>query len=83
MAEIKRVNAPRPKKPPTHKETDIVAILAKIKGKTVRERIRVVEFMRDFDRHNERIITREDFKRGLAVCRFDLNENELETLMKV
>ncbi|GLV45240.1 chaoptin [Carabus blaptoides fortunei] len=83
MADIKRLNAPKVRKPPTHKETDIVAILAKIKGKIVRERIRVSEFMRDYDRHNEHIITRMDFKRGLDVCRFDLSENEVDTLMKV
>lgn len=47
---MKRLNAEPPKKPPNRQEKDIVQILAKIKGKVVRERIRVLEFMRDFDR---------------------------------
>lgn len=47
---MKRLNAESPKKPPTRQEKDILQILAKIKGKVVRERIRVSEFMKDFDR---------------------------------
>lgn len=47
---MKRLNAESPKKPPNRQEKDIVQILAKIKGKVVRERIRVLEFMRDFDK---------------------------------
>lgn len=72
-----------PKKPSKREEFDIVLILAKIKGKVVRERIRVMEFLRDFDRCNQQIISREDFARGLSVCRFDLTENEVQTLMEV
>lgn len=83
MAELKRVNTPRPKKPVSKADTDIVAILAKIKGKLVREKIRVIEFLRDYDKHNQNIISRVDFKRGINVCRFDINENELDTLMTV
>jgi hypothetical protein len=71
------------KKPIPRAEQDIVLILAKIKGKVVREGIRVMEFLRDFDRCNQQVISREDFKRGLSVCRFDLTENEIETLMEV
>lgn len=47
---MKRLNSESPKKPPTRQEKDILQILAKIKGKVVRERIRVSEFMKDFDR---------------------------------
>jgi Ca2+-binding EF-hand superfamily protein len=42
-----------------------------------------MEFLRDFDHCNQQVISREDFKRGLSVCRFDLTENEIETLMEV
>lgn len=80
---MKKINGPRKTKRPDRKDTDIVAILAKIKGKLVREKIRVIEFMCDFDKHNKNIISKEDFKRGLAVCRFDLNDNEIDTLTKV
>lgn len=83
MADMQKLNQPRPRPPIDRREKDIVLILAKIKGKVVRERIRVMEFLRDFDRCNEQLIRREDFKRGLSVCRFDLTENEVETLMEV
>ncbi|KAJ3666453.1 hypothetical protein Zmor_001895 [Zophobas morio] len=71
------------KKPIPRAEQDIVRILAKIKGKVVKERIRVMEFLRDFDKCNQQVISREDFARGLSVCRFDLTENEMKTLMEV
>lgn len=83
LCEMKKINGPRKPKPVERKDTDIVAILAKIKGKLVREKIRVIEFMSDFDKHNKNIISKEDFKRGLAVCRFDLNDHEIDTLAKV
>lgn len=80
---MKKINAPKPHKPANRKDRDIVLILAKIKGKVVRERIRVLEFLTDYDRCNEQVISRENFKRALSVYRFDLNENEIETLMEV
>ncbi|KAJ8950487.1 hypothetical protein NQ314_007874 [Rhamnusium bicolor] len=80
---MKRLNEEPQKMKPTRQEQDIVQVLAKVKGKVVRERIRVMEFMRDYDRCNEQVISREDFKRALSVCRFDLTENEVETLMEV
>ncbi|XP_045460656.1 uncharacterized protein LOC123671052 [Harmonia axyridis] len=82
-AKTKAVNQPPPKKPPTREEKDIVQILAKIKAKVVRDRIRVVEFLKDYDRCNEQVIKREDFKRGLSDCRFGLTENEMQTLMEI
>ncbi|XP_069672044.1 uncharacterized protein [Periplaneta americana] len=80
---IKRLNEEPPKRTPQSKETNIVEILAKIKGKVVRERIRVIEFMRDFDRHNQCVISRDEFWRGLDACRFNLSPAEVETLMEV
>lgn len=83
VEDMKKLNAPKPKRHPTRHEKDIVLILAKIKGKVVRERIRVIEFLRDFDRCNQEMISREDFVRGINCCRFDLTEPEIETLMEV
>lgn len=71
------------KKPVHRSEQNIVLILAKIKGKVVRERIRVLEFLRDFDKCNQQIISRDDFKKGLSNCRLDLTENEINTLLNV
>lgn len=83
MKQSRKLNEPRPPPPASRREKDIIQILAKIKGKVVRERIRVVEFLRNFDRCNEQVISRIDFERGLSVCRFDLTQTELETLMEV
>lgn len=80
---MKKLNAEKPKKKPTRDEQDIVQILAKIKGKIIRERIRVKEFLEDYDRCGEQVINRDNFKRGLANCRLPLTENEVETLMDV
>lgn len=80
---MRKINAPKPAKPADRKDKDIVLILAKLKGKVVRERIRVLEFLVDYDYCNEQVITKENFKRALSVCRFDLNENEIETLIEV
>lgn len=80
---MKRLNAPPKKKPADRHETDIIEILAKVKGKVVRERIRVIEFLQDFDRCHEQVISRDDFARGLAVCRFDLTETEVHTIMEM
>ncbi|XP_076267066.1 uncharacterized protein LOC143200510 isoform X1 [Rhynchophorus ferrugineus] len=83
LQDMKRLNSEPPKAPPSRKERDIVQILAKIKGKVVRERIRVLEFMRYFDRCNQQVISRDDFHRALLICRFELTCNEIETLLNV
>ncbi|KAF7278926.1 hypothetical protein GWI33_007829 [Rhynchophorus ferrugineus] len=83
LQDMKRLNSEPPKAPPSRKERDIVQILAKIKGKVVREIIRVLEFMRYFDRCNQQVISRDDFLRALLICRFELTCNEIETLLNV
>ncbi|XP_017773462.1 PREDICTED: uncharacterized protein LOC108560438 [Nicrophorus vespilloides] len=80
---MEKVNAEKPCKPVDRSEKDIILILAKIKGKVVRERIRVIEFLQDYDLCNQQVISRENFQRGLSNCRFDLSEAEVETLMNV
>lgn len=59
---MKRLNSESPNKPPSRQEKDIVQILAKIKGKVVRERIRVLEFMKDYDRY-------QIYSSDLLICR--------------
>lgn len=80
---MKKLNKEPVKRKATRQEQDIVQVMAKVKGKVVRERIRVLEFLQDFDRCNEQVISRENFKRGLSVCKLELTENEIETLMDV
>ncbi|XP_022129181.2 uncharacterized protein LOC111003125 [Pieris rapae] len=64
-------------------ETDIVQILAKIKGKMVREGVRPREFLSQFDPHRELIISRADFYRGLGAAGLALSPREMDTLIEV
>lgn len=80
---MKKLNTEPPKKGKCRRAKDIVQIMAKIKGKVVRERIRVQEFLKDFDRCNQQVISRVDFKRGLNLCNFDLSDDEVDTIMDV
>ncbi|XP_076248190.1 uncharacterized protein LOC143188044 [Calliopsis andreniformis] len=83
LKEKRRINA---EKPPPEADTDeknIVLILAKIKAKVVRERIKVTEFMRQYDAHNELVITRTEFMRGLDQLRCNLSCTEMGTIMNV
>ncbi|KAM3956185.1 LOW QUALITY PROTEIN: uncharacterized protein ACR2FA_009901 [Aphomia sociella] len=64
-------------------ETDIVQILAKIKGKMVRDGVRPRDFLRQFDKQNELVIPRADFYRGLAAAGVSLTPLEMDTLMEV
>lgn len=48
LEEKKRLNAERPPSEPHEDETNIILILAKIKAKVVRERIKVIRYMYSF-----------------------------------
>lgn len=78
-----KLNAQQSPKPADRTEKDIVQILAKVKAKVVRERIRVLEFLEQYDRYKHDVISRTNFRRGLENCRLGLTENETETLMEV
>lgn len=78
-----RLNAEKKKPEPEIRETNIVHILAKVKGHIVRHRVDALEFLRNYDKHNEFAITRTDFKRSIDSAGFNLTETELETLMDV
>ncbi|XP_013161243.1 PREDICTED: uncharacterized protein LOC106113065, partial [Papilio xuthus] len=64
-------------------QTDIVQILAKIKGRMVREGLRPRDYLRQFDKHNELVIARPDFYRGMASAGFVLTPLEMDTVMDV
>ncbi|XP_055617008.1 uncharacterized protein LOC129762603 [Toxorhynchites rutilus septentrionalis] len=63
-----------------HHETDIVRILAKIKGQVIRKKVRIVDFMRGFDSLNHARITRDQFERGLATAKIELTSTEVRTV---
>ncbi|CAK1543733.1 unnamed protein product [Leptosia nina] len=64
-------------------ETDIVQILAKIKGKMVREGLRPRDFLCQFDPRRELVIPRADFYRGLGAAGLSLSSREMDTLIEV
>ncbi|KPI99546.1 hypothetical protein RR46_03911 [Papilio xuthus] len=64
-------------------QTDIVQILAKIKGRMVLEGLRPRDYLRQFDKHNELVIARPDFYRGMASAGFVLTPLEMDTVMDV
>nr|CAD7394940.1 unnamed protein product [Timema cristinae] len=81
--EMKRLNCRETKRKSLDRERDIVEILAKIKGHIVRRGVRVIEFLEQFDSHNQYCVSREDFARGLDNCCLQLTPTELETLMSI
>ncbi|XP_011688757.1 PREDICTED: uncharacterized protein LOC105450541 isoform X2 [Wasmannia auropunctata] len=83
LEDKKRLNAEKPPTEPHEDETNIVLILAKIKAKVVRERINVLEFMRQFDRHNHFVITRSDFIRGLDQLCCGLTIAEVDAITRI
>ncbi|XP_029049367.2 uncharacterized protein LOC114879045 [Osmia bicornis bicornis] len=83
LKEKMKINAEKPPPEGSVDETNIVLILAKIKAKIVRERVKAIEFMRPYDPRNERVIKKVDFMRGLDQLRCNLSCTEIGTIMKV
>nr|XP_031846381.1 uncharacterized protein LOC116432948 [Nomia melanderi] len=83
LQEKQRINSERPPPEADANETNSVLILAKIKAKVVRERVKVIEFMRQYDFHNEGVIKRSQFLQGLDQLRCNLTCIEIATVMKV
>ncbi|KOX77600.1 hypothetical protein WN51_09264 [Melipona quadrifasciata] len=83
VKEKRQINAEKPPPEVTAEETNIFLILAKIKAKVVRERIKVIEFMRQYDVHNEHVIKRIEFLRGLDQLRCNLTCTEMGTIMDI
>ncbi|XP_013383058.1 uncharacterized protein LOC106153608 [Lingula anatina] len=60
--------------------TDFESLIAKLKTKVVRERIRVLEFMRDYDKLRTGRMLKTSFRRALDLCKFELKESEVAIL---
>ncbi|KAJ3075759.1 hypothetical protein HDU98_006997 [Podochytrium sp. JEL0797] len=60
--------------------TEVNSLLTKIKLKAKTERVRVIDFMADFDNLKHGKITKNEFRRALKVIFISLTEPELETL---
>ncbi|KAJ3015173.1 hypothetical protein HKX48_004754 [Thoreauomyces humboldtii] len=55
----------------------------KIKKHVYKDRIRVIEFFRDYDRHNNGLVTEAQFRAGLRVASIELKEPEINALLNV
>lgn len=56
---------------------DLEEVLTGIKNKVVKERVSVLEFMRDYDKLRTGRISKENFRRALDLCKFELKESEI------
>lgn len=66
--------------PELNAQKDLESVLLKIKTKVSRERIRVLEFMRDYDKLRSGRMLKTSFRRALDLCRFELRESEVSIL---
>lgn len=77
------VNTPAVNPAPSIEELDIVQVVAKIKGMTVRKRMRILSFMEGFDPHKEMCIPIADFRRGLNSAGITVSTNEVDLVCHV
>lgn len=83
LERVELINTPKEPNSSTASEKDIVQVMAKIKGQTVRRRIRLIDFMQTFDYHSEQCITESDFRRGLNSATIQLNIPEIDLICNV
>lgn len=57
--------------------TDLEGVMNKIKTKVYKERIRVLEWMRDYDKLHCGRMHRTNFQRALDLCKFELAQSEV------
>ncbi|XP_046666960.1 uncharacterized protein LOC124358706 [Homalodisca vitripennis] len=77
-----KLNAKEFKMPIQPCERDIVAILAKIKKQIICYRIRLSQFLSQYDPHRQLVISRDNFVRGVDE-KLQLTPTEKETIMEV
>lgn len=80
LGELQMVNN---KAMPDHGSEEIEKILHKIKSKVVKERVRVLEFLRDYDKLRSGRILKTCFARALDLCQLDLTKKEVDILTQV
>lgn len=62
---------------------NIVHVFAKVKGIVVRNRVRIMDFFKYYDKHNELCILETDFRRGLNLAGIQLEHMELNLICEV
>ena len=78
MEELKKVNQ---KEMPDVSTDDIDMIMYRIKCKIMKERIRVIEFMKDYDKLRTGRMLKTSFPRALDLCTFCLAKSEVQKLI--
>ncbi|XP_076448305.1 uncharacterized protein LOC143285015 [Babylonia areolata] len=76
LEEVRQTNA-KGALPELHAVSDLEQILLKIKTKVSKERIRVEDFMRDYDKLRSGRMMKTSFRRAVNLARLDLYESEL------
>lgn len=64
-------------------QLNIARVFAKIKGFVVRNRVRLMDFFKNYDKHNEFCIIESDFRRGLNLAGIKLEHMELTLICEV
>jgi len=77
---LKTVNS---KEIPDWGHDDLGFIMHKIKSKVMKERVRVLEFMRDYDKLRTGRMSRVNFARAMDLSTLGLTKMEVERIMKV
>ncbi|KAJ3343918.1 hypothetical protein HDU93_005201 [Gonapodya sp. JEL0774] len=62
---------------------DVNKLVTRLKAQVKTQRIRVIEFMRDFDQLRHGTITKDQFRRSMRMLKLDLNEAELQALLNL
>ncbi len=75
-----RLTNQKPKLQKKNAAKDLEGVLAKIKTKVYKERPRVHEWMRDYDKLRSGRILKNNFRRALDLCKFELTESEIALL---
>lgn len=66
--------------PELNAQKDLESVLLKVKTKVSKERIRVLEFMRDYDKLRSGRMLKTSFRRALDMCKFELRQSEASIL---
>ncbi|XP_060063466.1 uncharacterized protein LOC132543930 [Ylistrum balloti] len=75
-----RLTNKKTKLPEINAANDLEEVLMKVKTKVSKERIRVIDFMKDYDKLRSGRVLKTSFRRALDLCRFELKESEASIL---
>lgn len=68
---------------PEISQQDLIDVLAKIKKQMLTKSLRVVDFLRDYDRHRKGEILDEDFRRGVDNSGIKITPREMDIVCEM